>query len=188
MQLHTLKRNTKNKKTDAPSILRAEIGPELDRIVLRSLEQDVRDRYSSAKELYHDLTSLPANDYPVATREEVAQTMQRLFPEVVIAPGTRLESDGAMPTMVFRKEAFDFASDRKQKAADDVEENRAMTEKEGSDLDIFEGLGKKAAPVSPKGSVPPPPSNGAGGSTTTMRRRCEPPAPVRPPSRSLAMS
>ena len=111
---------------------------ELDRIVLKALAKEPDERYRAAKDVYRDLNYIAGN-LGLASRDRIAQYMRRAFPEVPEG------SDG--------------------QAARQVREMGNMTsqnDKNGSDLDIFEGLGKKGANAkapAPPGvrTTPPPP-------------------------------
>jgi serine/threonine protein kinase len=148
----------RNMVVPPPSETNRECPPELDRIVSRALAKDPGDRYRATKDLYRDINALPESS---ATRDEVAQFMRNAFPELAPlakAPERRESSmnrtdvgtstGGSSPSLP--QESLTMAADNK-----------------GSDLDIFEGLGKKSSgrvpttpPASGRGPVPPPPPNG----------------------------
>ena len=115
---------------------REEGGQELDRIVLKALAKNQDERYRSARQLTKDLEDLAftrRKSGAIATREDIAQTIRRTFGE----RGTA----GIM----------------------ELQETRMSDDnKSGSDLDIFEGLGKKSSPRT--SAVPPPPPGSMGGS------------------------
>jgi serine/threonine protein kinase len=112
---------------------REEGGQELDRIVLKALAKNQDERYRSARQLTKDLEDFVGKSGAIATREDIAQTIRRTFGE----RGTA----GIM----------------------ELQETRMSDDnKSGSDLDIFEGLGKKSSPRT--SAVPPPPPGSLGGS------------------------
>ena len=128
-------------QVEPPSRYNQQCPPELDRVVLKALAKDPDERYRAAKDVYKDLNHVAGTRAGLASREQIAQYMRRTFPE---APQG---SDG----MVSARQVREMS-------------NMATNEKGGSDLDIFEGLGKKgpsarpSAPPSARGTPPPPPS------------------------------
>jgi len=64
-----------------PSTKNRDVPPELDRIVLKALAKDVRERYGAAKDVYRDLDKLAKSIEGTATREDIARYMRRAFPE-----------------------------------------------------------------------------------------------------------
>ena len=113
---------------------REEGGQELDRIVLKALAKNQDERYRSARQLTKDLEDFAFTariSGAIATREDIAQTIRRTFGE-----------RGTASIM-------------------ELQETRMSDEnKSGSDLDIFEGLGKKSSPRT--SAVPPPPPGSMG--------------------------
>jgi eukaryotic-like serine/threonine-protein kinase len=140
-----------------PSTKNRDVPPELDRVVLKALAKDVRERYRSAKDLYRDLDKLAQTIGATASREEIARYMRGAFPESLARRPTPsdigpIPNSGARspqrPSMMNQQEtstmAADIPSSDKARGA--------------SDLDIFEGLGKKAGSAPARqSSVPPPP-------------------------------
>ena len=105
---------------------RAESRQELDRIVAKALAKNQDERYRSARQLTKDLEEFAGISGAIATREDIASTMRRTFGEK--GTGSIME----------------------------LQETRMSDDnKSGSDLDIFEGLGKKSSPRT--SAVPPPP-------------------------------
>ncbi|MEO8799416.1 MAG: serine/threonine-protein kinase, partial [Polyangiaceae bacterium] len=164
--------------------------PELDRIILKALAKDPAERYRAAKDLYRELNHFSETHDFVANRGEIAQYMRRTFPEASgrdVAPRSgsslppRTLRDAAPETQrdVFRPgwggvvEA-EPESDRTVVRRNDEERMNMAAEKQGgSDLDIFEGLGKKASQTkTPQTSAPPPPPSSL---------RAPPPVPSQPP-------
>ncbi len=105
---------------------------ELDRIVLKALAKNQDERYRSARLLTKDLEEFVSNAGAIATRDDIAFTMHRTFGE-----------RGARSIMEFQE----------TRMSDD--------NKSGSDLDIFEGLGKKSTPRTAAAPPPPPQSTSA---------------------------
>jgi serine/threonine protein kinase len=146
-----------------PSTKNRDVPPELDRVVLKALAKDVRERYRSAKDLFRDLDKLAQTIGATASRDEIARYMRGAFPEslarrptpsdvgpVKTAGGRASEATGPehwpmMNQQETRPMAGDIPSDKRGGA---------------SDLDIFEGLGRKSSnstAPSRQSSVPPPP-------------------------------
>ncbi len=128
----------KNQVPEPPSVHRPEIGQSLDRIVLKALAKNTGERYRSARELTKDLDelrspsppSLFVAENPLASRADLARTLRQTFGDR--STGSIMES-------------------QETRMSDD--------NKSGSDLDIFEGLGKKSA--GRVSAVPPPPPGSA---------------------------
>jgi serine/threonine protein kinase len=124
-----------------PSALRAEGKPgqnrleDLDRIVLKALAKTHDERYRSARQLTKDLEAFVGISGATATREDIARTMHRTF-----GPGYAQRSTGSIMEL------------QETRMSDD--------NKSGSDLDIFEGLGKKSSGRT-SAAPPPPPGSGA---------------------------
>jgi serine/threonine protein kinase len=145
-----------------PSTQNRDVPPELDRVVLKALAKDVRERYRSAKDLYRDLDRLAQTIGATASREEIARYMRGAFPESparrsppsdvgpVLSNGTRPPPPHKAPSIMNQQETSNMAADT---PSSDSKARGA------SDLDIFEGLGKKTSNPAPSRtpSVPPPP-------------------------------
>ena len=159
----------KNQVPEPPSAHRPEVGPDLDRIVLKALAKNTDERYRSARELTKDLDAFVAKTKPLATRADLARTLRRTF------------------------------GDRSTGSIMEFQETRMSDDnKSGSDLDIFEGLGKKSAgrvsavPPPPPGSASNIPSgNGNGAPSGNLQARPEMkrtlmgiPGPAQPPSQN----
>lgn len=153
----------KNHEPEPPSTHRAEVPADLDRIVLKALAKKHDERYRSARQLTKDLdafhqffsSSSPSSRAtgalalalaPRDPREVIAGTMRRTF------------GDGSTRSIMEPQET---------RMSDD--------NKSGSDLDIFEGLGKKS---SGRTSAVPPPPPGAPSSASGVVASS--PAPVVP--------
>ncbi len=165
----------RNAQIQPPSSLNSSVPPELDRIVCKALAKDVGERYGSAKDLYRDLNALSKDTNTVATREQIAHYMRRAFPEAGFSAGQA----GA--------EGVNLATARTPSAVrvqGVMEMEMAVENKGGSDLDVFEGLGKKntgrpppnPAPASarnggpPRSAPPPPPPSRQGDAPPTTIR------------------
>lgn len=121
-------RKIREAEVQPPSRLNKSVPPELDRIVLKALAREVKDRYATARDLLKDLQSFSENAGHAASRDEVAQYMRRSFPEVIDLPEI-VEMDG--PTLARPARV-------------------PVTEQSARELDIFEGLGKpQPAPAPP---------------------------------------
>ena len=126
----------RNMTVVAPSSFNPDVTPELDRIILKALAKDPNERYRATKDLYRDLNALPES---TGTREDVSKYMRRVFPETApaITAATGSDAESQRPPR---------------------QETRAMAAENKSDLDIFEGLGKKSGSVrASSSSVPAPP-------------------------------
>lgn len=166
----------------------ARLPPELDRIILKALAKNPAERYRAAKDLYRELNHFSETHDFVANRGEIAQYMRRTFPEASgrdVAPRSsslppRTMRDAAPETQrdVFRSRGdavveAEPESDRTVVRRNDEERMNMAAEKQGgSDLDIFEGLGKKASQTKTQTSAPPPPPSSL---------RAPPPVPSQPP-------
>ncbi|HEX4516246.1 MAG TPA: serine/threonine-protein kinase, partial [Polyangiaceae bacterium] len=159
----------RNFKVIAPSSIDPSLPSGLDDIITKALAKDPQDRYQTAKELYRDLNILAQSAGKVASRENVAAYMQKAFsegnqdsnvsgglhepaPESQSGP-RETPSRPAGSGMSYKAENSMAADSPKQAGANDKR----------SDLDIFEGLGKKNGPP-PRTSAPPapPPSRAPG--------------------------
>jgi serine/threonine-protein kinase len=117
----------------------------LDRIVLKALANSHGERYRSARQLTDDLEEFAQkarSSGAIATRDDIATTMRETFATFgVKATGSIMEP-------------------QETRMSDD--------NKSGSDLDIFEGLGKKSVPRTSAVPPPPPNSNGASSSASQL--------------------
>ena len=164
----------KNQVIVAPSTHNPDVPPELDRIVLKALAKDLNERYRQTRDLYRDLNVLSQSLGAVASREDVAKTMREAFPDAAVGPGASAGKDaGAKPAPGTASAAPGSAILGYNAGDASRQETGTMgADNKGSDLDIFEGLGKKgpgpaapsappAGPPSGRGSaVPPPPITG----------------------------
>ncbi|HEY2517400.1 MAG TPA: protein kinase, partial [Polyangiaceae bacterium] len=141
-----------------PSSKNRDVPPELDRVVLKALAKDLAERYRSAKDLFRDLDKLAQTIGATASREEIARYMRASFPESLARRPTPSElglpQNGSSNSSNGGRPLSRPANQETSTMAADI----PSSDKRGSDLDIFEGLGKKAssAPAKPS-SVPPPP-------------------------------
>ena len=196
-----------------PSNSNREVPAELDRIVLKALAKDVNERYRAAKDLYRDLNHFAQTTGTMATRDEVANYMQRAFPESAPERHADLRSaprSGERSEQVERNErresrqqhqdhkrgygeSFESVSSNKGRSqarvtdmeAEAHQETRAMaadspSSDKRSDLDIFEGLGKKNT-ARPSAPPPPPRSSTAAPNAAPAGVSAPPPPPERAP-------
>ena len=127
-----------------PSSVRRGVPRALDGIVLKALANDPNQRYATASDFERDL---------------------RAFARTLPAPGDGARLRALMGQM--------FPGDAAAHGAGNSQENSRMSEKGGSDLDVFDGLAKKP-------SREPPPNSG--------ERRGAPPPPVSRQKTLLGMS
>ena len=126
----------------------------LDRIVLKALAKNHDERYRSARQLTDDLEDFAQKariSGAIATRDDIATTMRETF-----------ATFGAKGT-------GSIMEPQETRMSDD--------NKSGSDLDIFEGLGKKSVPRTSAVPPPPPNSNGASSSASQLPVSGPPGAP-----------
>src|SRR6185437_7791534 len=107
----------------------APVSRELDRILLKALAHSLEERYPTATHLHADLSRQARAEGVLADPVRVARYVRSLFPEA------------AAEEAASREEHLDMADN-----------------KGGSDLDVFEGLAKKATRPTVPGLTPPPPS------------------------------
>ncbi len=136
-----------------PSRLNPRVPSDLDRAVLKALAKDPIERYATASEFEADLRSCAARLAAPGNAARVAALMSQMFPE----EAARSRAAG--------------------------QESNRMSEKGGSDLDVFNGLAKKSAPAGPTSDrrAPPPVKKtllGLQAPPPPMSR----PVPSRPPS------
>ena len=131
-------------RVEPPSRYNPRCPPELDRIVLKALAKGLDERYRAAKDVYRDLNHVAGAIGGLASREQIAQYMRRAFPDA------RQGSDGGLAGGA--------------RLVREIGNMATLNDKSSSDLDMFEGLGKKAPtarpPAPPPGSrvsAPPPP-------------------------------
>jgi serine/threonine protein kinase len=113
-------------KAPSPRSAGARISVELERIILKSLANLPEERYSHATEFHADLFRQAGAEGVLADSVRVARYVRSLFPEA------------AAEEAASREECLDMADN-----------------KGGSDLDVFEGLAKKAARPPAPGLTPP---------------------------------
>ncbi len=158
-----------------PSSRNHDVPPELDRVVLKALAKDPNERYRGAKDIFRDLEKLAESIGATASRDEVARYMRRAFPESLARRPTPSDTGSSYPGTPSAPHARPGApppphgsngrpSIRPRTDLAAKQETSTMaadipsSEKRGSDLDIFEGLGKKPGGASSRpASVPPPP-------------------------------
>ncbi|MFO0568700.1 MAG: serine/threonine-protein kinase [Polyangiaceae bacterium] len=127
----------------------------LDPIVLKALAKDPKQRYATASELEEDLRSVARGLPALGDPGRLAQLMRQMFP-----------SEAA-------------------RAASGPQEMIGMSDKGGSDLDVFDGLAKKSGRPGPPSQAPgprplPAPTPPPGSKKTLLGL----PAPTPPPPQS----
>ncbi|AKV02163.1 serine/threonine protein kinase [Labilithrix luteola] len=149
---------------EAPSAVSRTVVPELDRIVLKALAKNPDERYGSARELHKDLYSFSENSGALATRADVARAMRATFEDQ--PPASQPVSSGRSSSRLSGPVSVRVAggADPPQMMTGgrimELQETRMSDENNGgSDLDIFEGLGKKSSART--ADVPPPPGSAA---------------------------
>ena len=159
----------RNLTVPPPSSFDNSLPPKLDEIVSKALAKNPEDRYQSTKELYRDLNILAQSAGLAATREEIAAIMQKSFPEAAEPTGTfATPSKPAVQEPAPESQSGPRATPSRPAAQANMsykaESTMAGANDKRSDLDIFEGLGKKGASVPPRGTPPPapPPSRAPG--------------------------
>ena len=139
-----------------PSIRNRDVSPELDRVVLKALAKDVNERYRSAKDLFRDLDRLAQSIGATASREEIARYMRGAFPESLARRPT--QSDVGADHAERPPARVDAKGLGNQLETPTMNADTHGSDKRSSDLDIFEGLGKKSSAAPARASsVPPPP-------------------------------
>src|SRR5207249_1700191 len=120
---------------DPPSAYRADVPPPLDGIVMKALAKDPNERYGSARLLTEELSVFVEKSRTLSTRDAIGETMHEAFGGNLLPPkATREQAVGGA----------DSPHARSVGRIMDLQETRMSDEnKGGSDLDIFEGLGKK---------------------------------------------
>ena len=154
----------RNQAVESPSRHDSKVPQELDKIVIKALAKNPDERYRSARELYKELNAFSDSVGAKASRDEIARTMRELFVEGDAARGKSDAPPGAsLPRRTGAVSAEHRSPDPRERIMQ-LQETRMSDDNKGSDLDIFEGLGKKkkeerasAAPAPP----PPPRSSSA---------------------------
>jgi serine/threonine-protein kinase len=132
----------------------AQISEGLERVLAKALAQSADRRYPTATQLHAELSQQAGADGLLAEPTRVARYVRSLFPEV------------AAEDAASREESLDMADN-----------------KGGSDLDVFEGLAKKASKPANPGLAPPP----AGRKATLLGGLGPLPPPIAPPPSSKSV-
>jgi serine/threonine-protein kinase len=133
----------------------AEITEALDEVIRKALARTLPGRYASAQRFHAELARQAGAEGLLADPVRVARYVRSLFPEV------------AAGVAASREESLDMADN-----------------KGGSDLDVFEGLAKKASRPTAPGLTPPPPQT----RKSTLLGGLGPlPPPVAPPPSSKSV-
>ncbi len=133
-----------------PRSVGARVSVDLERVILKALAPAREERYAAATEFHADLSRQAAAEGLLADSGRVARYVRKLFPEA------------AAEEAASREESLDMADN-----------------KGGSDLDVFEGLAKKASRPAAAGLTPPPPSQAR--KSTLLGGLGPLPPPVAPP-------
>ncbi|HVT06508.1 MAG TPA: protein kinase [Polyangia bacterium] len=80
-----LLRRVRNPEIAAPSKRAARVPPELDRIALKALAPDLKDRYTTCEELRHDLAKFLAQTSPATDATRVAKFLGELYDQDIAA-------------------------------------------------------------------------------------------------------
>src|SRR6185312_11182256 len=80
-----LLRRVRNPEIAAPSKRAARVPPELDRIALKALAPDLKDRYTTCEELRHDLAKFLAQTSPATDATRVSKFLSELYDEDIAA-------------------------------------------------------------------------------------------------------
>jgi eukaryotic-like serine/threonine-protein kinase len=151
----------RNSEIAPPSSVNPLIPPELDRIDLKALAKDPKERYADAQEFEADLRAFARSIPAAAGAPRIAAFMARLFP-----------AETAQRTSALQQH----------------QESPRMSDKAGSDLDVFDGLAKKSQSVPavpsqrPAPSVPGPPGGARQKTLLGLPAPNLPPPPSRRPS------
>ncbi len=146
----------------APSTINPLVPPELDRIVLKALAKDPKERYPTASEFEADLRTFARSQRVIGDAARAADFMSRMFPTEAVRAGSSSPD----------------------------QESKRMSDKGGSDLDVFDGLAKKSQPrpgvPSQRAPAPPAPAKKtllglAAPNLPPPPSRVPPPTPSRPP-------
>jgi serine/threonine protein kinase len=77
---------------EPPSRIRAEVPTELDAIVLKALERDVKKRYASAVEMEHDLQRFLYSRQNIFTDRQLAEWMHEVFETEILDNKKRMQA------------------------------------------------------------------------------------------------
>ena len=86
-----LLRRVRDPEVVAPSKRASRVPPELDRIALKALAPDLKDRYASCEELRHDLAKFLAQTSPATDALRVSKFLSELYAEDIAAERTERE-------------------------------------------------------------------------------------------------
>jgi serine/threonine protein kinase len=85
-------RRVRNPEIVPPSRRAQRVPPELDRIALKALAADRKDRYARCEELRHDLATFLAKNYPATDSMRLATFLQELYSDDEVAERTERET------------------------------------------------------------------------------------------------
>ncbi|MEZ4376361.1 MAG: protein kinase [Polyangiaceae bacterium] len=165
------------------------IPPELDKIVLKALAKDVNERYATASQFDDDLRAFAQRELPKNPQSSQASHG---------SGGSRWQASARESAKRFMQGAFPQNASSPVPSLGVHQENR-MSDKGGSDLDVFDGLANKksrtvqmpsgpSAPAPPSGppSARPPTPPPAPRQKTLLGLPAPTAAPAPPPSRGPA--
>ncbi len=180
------------------SSINPSVPAELDRIVMKALAKDTSERYRQTRDLFRDLNVLSQGLAVQASRDDIAKIMRDAFPDAANRFGDAQSKDGSS-SLGYNSGASTPSTQGgapQQSSGEPRRQETMAADNKGSDLDIFEGLGKKgpgpSAPAPPgppsgKSAVPPAPPSADLGKKTLLgiaapANRVVPP-PSAPPAR-----
>ncbi len=88
-----------------PSAFNSEVPPEVDQIVLKALERDLKKRYQSSADMQHDLQRYLYSQPEVFTQQSMAEWMQDTFRDDLAAAKERMEE---MENLDFERYGIDL--------------------------------------------------------------------------------
>jgi serine/threonine protein kinase len=103
-------RNVRNALVNPPSMIRAEIPDDMDRIAMKALAKDRRRRYPYASELRDDLVKFLHKNFPEFKPSDAAAFVQELFRNE-IADQRPLEADSKTPALIIDRTNSALASE-----------------------------------------------------------------------------
>lgn len=95
-------RNVRRAQVESPSLFRADLPDELDRISMKALSKDRRRRYLFASEMHNDLVKFLYTTYPEFKPSDIGRFLQELFADD-IADGKVAEADTKTPHLIIDK-------------------------------------------------------------------------------------
>lgn len=93
-------RNVRRAKVASPSSIDSSIPAEIDRIVLKALTKNPRQRYEQASDLHNDLTKFLHQNYPNFHPREMTSFMEELFGNEMARQRSTEEAEPATPHLI----------------------------------------------------------------------------------------